>query len=270
MKKIIPIFAIGMLALAACDKGSVSGTVIDPFNGKAVELPTVWVEGTVHNSQKIPGGLPDGNFKFEGIEPGTYTLRAGKGQYSTGRVEFTLSKDNFEVSQNVYIYSQKVTPGLYRTIEDSNAVKITNDWAIWQPTCKESGFVLRSKFVSEVENPKTKKKEKKDMKLPDPKDVPANSVALLYKIATSVSSPIEAVSYPVKNSLAKNHADCSGIDTKETLLIPDLDKGTKLQSGYKSENLYEVSLPLPSGKQFLAISQDGKQVGLYYLSVNAK
>jgi hypothetical protein len=46
-------------------------------------------------------------------------------------VEFSLSKDNFEASQNVYIYSQKVTPGLYRTIEDSNAVKITNDWAIW-------------------------------------------------------------------------------------------------------------------------------------------
>jgi hypothetical protein len=121
-----------------------------------------------------------------------------------------------------------------------------------------------------MEKPKTKKKEKKDMKLPDPKEVPANTVSFLYKIATSVSSPIEVVSYPVKNSPAKNHADCSGIDAKETLLIPELDKGTKLQSGYKSENLYEINLPLPSGKQFLALSQDGKQVGLYYLNVNAK
>ncbi|MDR0516605.1 MAG: carboxypeptidase-like regulatory domain-containing protein [Fibromonadaceae bacterium] len=266
MKKIIPIFAIGMLALVACGKkGTVSGTVIDPFNGKAVELPTVWVSGTVHNSQKIPGGLPDGKFKFEGLEPGTYTMAAGKSKYSKGSAEFTITNENLEVSQNVYIYSQTVTPGLYRPIEGSEAEKIINDWAIWQPTCKESGFVLRTKFVSDVENPKTKKKEKKDMMLPPPRDVPVN-ITVLYKIATSVSSPIDVVSYPVKNSSAKNHSDCSGVDVKETLLIPDLSKGNKLESSYKSENLYEIKGTLLSGKQFVAISQDGKLVGLYYLN----
>ncbi|MDR2581706.1 MAG: carboxypeptidase-like regulatory domain-containing protein, partial [Fibromonadaceae bacterium] len=78
MKKILPFIIVSALALMACKKGSVSGTVIDPFTGKAVELPTVWIRGTTFNSQKLPGGLPDGKFKFEKIEPGTYTLEAGK------------------------------------------------------------------------------------------------------------------------------------------------------------------------------------------------
>jgi len=265
MKKILPIVAASMLALVACKKGSVSGTVIDPFNGKAVELPTVYIKGTTFSSQKIPGGLPDGKFIFEKIEPGTYTVEAGKGKYSKGNAEFTITKDNPDVKQNIYIYSQAVTPGLYRPIDGAEAEKITNDWAIWHPICKESGVVLRTKFVSEVENPQTKKKEKKDMVLPAPREIPANIIAL-YKIATSVSSPVEAVSYPIKNSSAKNHADC-GVDAKETLLIPDIDKGLKLESGYKSDNLYEIKGTLLSGRQFLTIRQDGKLVGLYYLNV---
>jgi hypothetical protein len=265
MKKIFPIFAIGMLALVACGKkGTVSGTVIDPFNGKAVELPTVWVRGTVHNSQnqkKFPNGLPDGKFKFEGIEPGTYSLDAGKSKYSKGSAEFTVSKENPEAVQNVYIYSQAITPGLYQipslpTDLPPDSIKIRNVWATFQPTCKESGFVLRNKFVNE--------KEKKDMVLPEPKKISANITAL-YKIATSVSSPIEAVSYPVKNSSAKNHTDCSDIGAKETLIIPVVDKGTTIGSSYKSENLYEIKGTLPSGKQFLVLRQDGKLVGLYYL-----
>jgi len=266
MKKILPLIVLSALALVACKKGSVSGLVIDPFNGKAVELPTVYIKGTVFNSQKIPGGLPDGKFKFEGIEPGTYVLEAGKGKYSKGHVEFTITKENMEVSQNVYIYGQDVSPGLYRTIENSNAEKITSDWEVWRPTCKETGFALRSKFESEVENPKTKKKEKKDNVLPAPKNVPAEIVAL-YKITTSVSSPIEAVSYPVISAPAKAHKDCVGVGEKETLLIPDTTKGVTLTSSYKSDNLYEIKGNLISGKkQFLALSQNGKLVGLYYLN----
>jgi len=264
MKKFLPFIALGMLALAACEKGSVSGTVIDPFSGKAVELPTVYIKGTVHNSQKIPGGLPDGKFKFEGIEPGTYTVEAGKGKYSKGHAEFTITKEKMQVTQDVYIYGQEVTPGLYRPVEGSNAEKITNDWAIWQPTCKGGTFGLRTKFVSEVENPSTKKKEKKNMILPAPRNVPAN-ITVLYKIATSVSSPVDAVAYPVVSESAKKH-DC-GVDAKETLLIPNLDKGNKLESDYKSDNLYEIKGALSGGKQLLALRQDGKLVGLYYLNV---
>jgi hypothetical protein len=266
MKKFLPIIAFSMLALVACEKGTVSGTVIDPFSGKAVELPTVYIKGTVYSSQKIPGGLPDGKFKFEGIEPGTYVIEAGKGKYSKGRAEFTISKENMQVTQDVYIYGQEVSPGLYRSPEDTNAdKKITNDWAIWQPTCKGGTFVLRSKFVSEFENPSTKKKEKKDMILPAPKDVSVN-ITVLYKIATSVTSPIEVTSYPVVSESAKKH-DCQ-VEAKETLLVPNLDKGNKLESSYKSDNLYEIKGTLLSGKQFLALRQDGKLVGLYYL--NAK
>jgi hypothetical protein len=265
MKKILYIIALSTLALVACKKGSVSGTVIDPFTGNAVELPTVFIKGTTFTSTKIPGGLPDGKFKFEKIEPGTYTIEAGKNKYLKGKAEFTITKENAEVTQNIYIYGQDVSAGLYRPIEGQKAEKITNDWAIWHPTCKESGFVLRTKFTAEVENPSTKKKEKKDMLLPAPRNVPAN-ITTLYKIATSITSPVEAVAYPVRSSSAKNHADCSGVNAKETMLIPDLDKGNKLQSGYKSDNLYEIKGELLSGKQFLALRQDGKLVGLYYLN----
>jgi hypothetical protein len=260
------IIFLSMLVLVACGKkGTVSGTVIDPFTGKAVELPTVYIKGTVFTSTKIPGGLPDGKFKFEGIEPGSYTLEAGRGKYSKGKTEFTIDKDNPDVVKDIYIYSQEVTPGLYRPIEGSNAEKITNDWAIWQPAnCKETGFALRTKFVAEVENPSTKKKEKKDMVLPAPRNVPAGITAL-YKITTSVSSPVEVTSYPTISASAKKHPDC-GVDAKENLLVPNIEKGTKIESGYKSENLYEIKGTLPDGKQFLAIRQDGKLVGLYYLN----
>jgi len=268
MKKILPLIALCALALVACKKGSVSGLVIDPFSGKAVELPTVYIKGTVFNSQKTPGGLPDGKFKFEGIEPGTYVLEAGKGKYSKGHVEFTITKEKMDVTQDVYIYGQDVSPGLYRTIENSSAEKITNDWAIWQPNCKETGFALRPKFESEVENPKTKKKEKKNNVLPDPKNVPTDLVAL-FKISSSVSSLPEAITYPIISSPAKNHKDCLGVGEKETLLIPDTTKGVVLTSSYKSDNLYEIKGSLINGKkQFLVLSQDGKPVGLYYL--NAK
>jgi len=263
MKRILPVIAIGMLAFTACEKATVSGTVIDPFSGQAVELPTVYIKGTPFTSQKIPGGLPDGKFSFEGVGAGTYTIEAGKGKYSKGHAEFTVGKENMSVKQDIYIYSLEVTPGLYRPIEGSKAEKIINNWEVWRPTCKGNIFALREKFVSEVENPKTKKKEKKDNLLPAPKDVPANIVAL-YKISTSVSSPVEAVSYPIISDVAKNY-DC-GIDAKEKLFLPNLDKENKLESGYKSDNLYEIKGTLLSGKQLLALRQDGKLVGLYYLN----
>jgi len=249
----------------ACEKASVSGTVIDPLSGKAVELPTVWIEGTVFNSQKTPGGLPDGKFSFEGMKPGTYTLRAGKSKHSGGKAEFTITKEDMSATKDIYIYSLEEKPGLYRSIEGSHAERIVNDWALHQPTCKGNAFAMRAKFVEEVENPKTKRKEKKDNMLKPPKDVPTDIVAL-FLIKTSVTSPVEAISYPVKSESAKNY-DC-GVDAKETLLVPNMDSGTSLVSSYRSDNLYEIKGTLPAGRQFLAISQDNKLVGLYYL--NAK
>jgi len=267
MKKIVPLIALSMLALMACEKGTVSGTVIDPFTGKPVELPTVWIKGTTFSSQKIPGGLPDGTFKFEGVEPGSYTLEAGKGRYSKGKADFVIGEGNMEVTANIYIYGQEVEPGLYRSFDGAGSEKITNDWVIWQPMCKAGGFVLRTKFTTDVENPSTKKKEKKDMVLPKPREVPAN-VTALYKIKSSVSSPIEVTVYPIISAAARNYADCSGIGAKETLKAPVLDKGKKIDSDYKSENLYEIKGTLLDGEQLMAIRQDGKLLSVYYL--NAK
>jgi hypothetical protein len=262
MNKILLFVALAVLALVACGKkGSISGTIMDPFSGKAVELPTVWIKGTTFTSQKIPGGLPDGKFKFEGIaiSDSAYTLQAGKPKYSQGQVKFTITEDNLNVVQNIYIYRQDVAPGLYRPIEGKEAEKISAR-AVYQAVCKESVFAFRVKFATE--NPSTKKKE--ENALPPPANVP-EEVAFLSKIATSVTSPIEVISYPVLSESAKKHEDC-GVDAKETLLIPNLSKGTSIPSDYKSENLYEIKGTLPKGKQFLTIKQDGKLVNAYYIN----
>jgi hypothetical protein len=263
MNKTLLFTALVALALVACGKkGSISGTIMDPFSGKAVELPTVWIKGTTFTSQKISGGLPDGKFKFEGVpvSDSTYTLQAGKPKYSQGQVKFSITKDNLDVVQNIYIYRQDVAPGLYRPIEGKEAEKIKAH-AIYQAVCRESVFGFRLKFTTE--NPSTKKKEENN--LPAPANVPSE-VVFLSKIATSVTSPIEVTSYPMLSESAKKHEDC-GVDPKETLLVPNLSKGISVPSEYKSENLYEIKGTLPQGKQFLTIKQDGKLVNAYYINV---
>jgi len=265
MNKTLLFTALVALALVACGKkGSISGTIMDPFSGKAVEMPTVWIKGTTFTSQnqkKFPNGLPDGKFKFEGVplSDSSYTLQAGKPKYSQGQVKFLINKDNLDVVQNIYIYRQDVAPGLYRPIEGKEAEKIKAN-AVYQSVCRESVFAFRTKFITD--NPNTKKKEENN--LPPPTNVPIE-VAFLSKIATSVTSPIEVTSYPVLSESAKKHADC-GVEPKETLLVPDLNKGTSIASDYKSENLYEIKGTLLKGKQFLTIKQDGKLVNAYYLN----
>ncbi|MCL1956823.1 MAG: hypothetical protein FWF63_05830 [Fibromonadales bacterium] len=262
MNKTLLFTAIAALALVACGKkGSISGTIMDPFSGKAVEMPTVWIKGTTFTSQKIPGGLPDGKFKFEGIplSDSAYTLQAGKPKHSQGQVKFMINKDNLDVVQNIFIYRQDVAPGLYRPLEGKEAEKIKAN-AVYQAVCRESVVAFRLKFTTD--NPNTKKKEENN--LPPPANVPSE-VAFLSKIATSVTSPIEVTSYPVLSEPAKKHEDC-GVDPKETLLVPNLSKGTSITSEYKSENLYEIKGTLPKGKQFLTIKQDGKLVNAYYIN----
>jgi len=265
MNKTLLFTALAVLALVACGKkGSISGTIIDPFSGKAVEMPTVWIKGTTFTSQntkKFPNGLPDGKFKFEGIplSDSAYTLQAGKPKYSQGQVKFSITKDNLDVTQDIFIYKQDVAPGLYRPVEGKEAERIKAN-AIFQPVCKESLLAFRTKFTTE--NPSTKKKE--DNNLPPPTNVPTD-VVFLSKIATSVHSSIEVTSYPVLSESSKKHEDC-GVDPKETLLVPDLKKGTSISSETKSENLYEIKGTLPKGKQFLAIKQDGKLVNAYYIN----
>jgi hypothetical protein len=266
MKKKLPFIALSALALAlaACEKSAVSGTVIDPFSGKAVDRSSVQITGTEHNSQiNFPGGLPEGKFKFEGVKPGTYTLVAGKNGYTKGRMEFTVSEGNLEITQDIYIYDQKKDPGLYRIIEDTNTEKIATNDDRYELKCKgEADFALRTE--REEENLQTKKKEKKA--LSGSKEIPSE-ITLLYRIRSQSDSPIEAVSYPVISATGKN-SDCPDEGEKETLLVPDTKKGTVLASVYKSDNLYEIKSTLPAGEQFLVLRQSGKLLRFYYL--NAK
>lgn len=259
------LFAIAALGLAACGKqGTVSGTVIDPFTGKAVELPTVFIKNTPFTSQKIPGGLPGGTYKFEKIEPGTYTISAGKSRYSKTNVEFTITETALDVKQDLYIYNKEgLNPGMYKPVAGAAAEKISNDWVSSEAACKESIMALRPKFVQE-----NAKKEKTTIDLAAPRKI-ESSLSVLYYNASSVSSPVEATAYPAVEEKSASHADCAGIDAKKepVLVVPAKDKGVKLTSAYKSENLYEITGTLPKGKQLLTLVQDGKVLKTYYFEV---
>jgi len=259
------IFALTALSLVACGKkGSVSGSVIDPFTGKKVELPTVFVKNTPFTSQKIKGGLPTGDYKFEKIEPGTYTLSAGKARYSKTNVEFTISETALDAKLDLYIFSKEgLNPGMYRPVAGAAAEKIANDWVSSEVSCKESIVALRPKFTQLND-----KKEKITIDLAAPKKMDA-SLNVLYYNASSVSSPIEAVAYPVVEEKSTTHADCAGINVAKepTLVVPQKDKGVKLSSAYKSENLYEITGTLPKGKQIITLHQDGKLLKSYYFEV---
>lgn len=257
---------LATLSLVACGKsGTISGTVIDPFTGKAVELPTVFIKDTPFTSQKVPGGLKDGAFKFEKIKPGTYTITAGKNKYSKTNIEFTVAETALDVKQDLYIYSREgLTPGMYQPVSGAAAEKIANAWVNSEATCKESITALRPKYMQNVENKATKKVEKNEVVLPAAKKT-ATSMNVLFYNASSVSSPIEAVAYPASEAKASEHADCKGIDAKETtLIVPQKDKSVQLSVAYKSENLYEISGTLPKGKVLVTFHQDGKLLKTYY------
>lgn len=259
------VLALSALSLVACGKkGSVSGTVIDPFTGKAVELPTVFIKNTPFTSQKIKGGLPTGEFKFEKIAPGTYTLSAGKSKYSKTNVEFTISETALDVKQDIFIYSKEdLNPGMYAPKAGAAAEKIANDWVSSEAICKESITALRPKYVQENE-----KKEKITVDLAPAKKIDAALNVLFYN-ASSVSSPIEAVAYPAAEEKSTAHADCAGVDAAKepVLVVPQKDKGVKLSTNYKSENLYEITGTLPKGKQIMTLHQDGKLLKSYYFNV---
>ena len=264
-KSVSAILALASLSLMACGKsGTVSGKVIDPFTGKAVELPTVFIKNTPFTSQKIKGGLPTGEYKFEKIDPGTYTISAGKSKYSKTNVEFTITESTLSVQQDLYIFSKEgLNPGMYRPVAGAAAEKIANDWVNSEAVCKESIVALRPKYVQMNE-----KKEKVTIDLSAPKKMDA-ALSVLYYNASSVSSPIEAVAYPAVEDKSANHSDCAGVDAAKepVLVVPQKDKGVKLEVAYKSENLYGITGTLPKGKQLLTLHQDGKLLKSYYFNV---
>ena len=54
MKKHLFIGAAALVAMAmtGCQKtGTIDGVVLDPFTGKAIEMPTVWMDSTIFGTQ---------------------------------------------------------------------------------------------------------------------------------------------------------------------------------------------------------------------------
>lgn len=284
MKKIFMLtLSASLLSIIACGekKGTIEGVVLDPFTGKAVEMPTVWMDSTIFSTQKskyeFKGELQKGQFKFVNVPVGDYLIKARRNRYVLGQEKFTTSDKSPDAKLTLYIYNDQVDPGLYKP-NPEGAEKISNSWVLWSATCKESVAGYRLSYVDSKEMPslptKGKKKSKKKkaapagkkMPLPAPGVVDAN-IDFLYKNASSVTAPLMAASYAVETDNVASHTDCQGFNGDKKGLFANASKKTDLEVSYKSEALYQVKGTLPKGKQVLVLSQDGKTLQTYYFEV---
>jgi hypothetical protein len=249
--------SLSLSSLVACGKSStVSGSIKDPFTGNAVELPKVVILGTAFTSEKVPGGLKDGTYSFEGVKPGTYKLNAGRAGYVKSVVEFTVPEEGGPLAQD--IYPLKTDAGLYFRGADST-IRVARKWFNSEAQCGEATIAaLRSEFTKEG-----KDKKKVKYELAPATDLPASG-SFLY---LGQSSAPDAVVYPAIKAKASAHKDCAELGDKESLIVPDVAKGQKLASKYISENLYEIDGNLPKGQNLLVIKQGGTQPALFYLNV---
>ncbi len=284
MKKIFMLtLSASLLSIIACGekKGTIEGVVLDPFTGKAVEMPTVWMDSTIFSTQKskyeFKGELQKGQFKFVNGPVGDYLIKARRNRYVLGQEKFTTSDKSPDAKLTLYIYNDQVDPGLYKP-NPEGAEKISNNWVLWSASCKESIAGYRFSYVDSKEMPnlsnhkKSKKKKKraapagKEMPLPAPGVVDAN-IDFLYKNASSVTAPLMAASYIVESGNVASHSDCQGFNGDKKGLFANASKKTDLEVSYKSEALYQVKGTLPKGKQVLVLSQDGKTLQTYYFEV---
>lgn len=284
MKKIFMLtLSASLLSIIACGekKGTIEGVVLDPFTGKAVEMPTVWMDSTIFSTQKskyeFKGELQKGQFKFVNVPVGDYLIKARRNRYVLGQEKFTTSDKSPDAKLTLYIYNDQVDPGLYKP-NPEGAEKISNSWVLWSATCKESVAGYRLSYVDSKEMPslptKGKKKSKKKkaapagkkMPLPAPGVVDAN-IDFLYKNASSVTAPLMAASYAVETDNVASHTDCQGFNGDKKGLFANASKKVDLEVSYKSEALYQVKGTLPKGKQVLVLSQDGKTLQTYYFEV---
>ena len=85
MNKILTIALVSSVALGlvSCKKGTISGTVIDPFTSQPVTNATVWVEGTPYQAKAA-----DGAFHFEKVNWAEYKVCAGKNKCSKTHPDF--------------------------------------------------------------------------------------------------------------------------------------------------------------------------------------
>lgn len=283
IKKIV-LFAIGvaLVVVAGCGekKGTIEGIVLDPFTGKPVEMPTVWMDSTIFSTQKakyeFKTDLQKGAFKFVNVPVGDYLIKTRRNHYVLGQEKFSTSDANPDLKITLYTYSDKVDPGLYKA-NPEGAEKISNSWVLWSSTCKESLAGYRLSYVdckgslsSMLKGKKAKKKKNapvgKTMPLPDPRVVDAD-IEFLYKNSSSVTAPLMASAYAAEVENVSAHGDCVGFEDDKKGLFANLSKKTELTVSYKSEGLYEVKGSLPKGKQIVVLSQDGKTIQTYYFEV---
>lgn len=284
MKKIFMLtLSASLLSIIACGekKGTIEGVVLDPFTGKAVEMPTVWMDSTIFSTQKskyeFKGELQKGQFKFVNVPVGDYLIKARRNRYVLGQEKFTTSDKSPDAKLTLYIYNDQVDPGLYKPNLEG-AEKISNNWVLWSASCKESVAAYRLSYVDSKEMPnlptKGKKKSKKKKAAPAGKEMPLPSARIvdsnidfLYKNASSVTAPLMAASYAVETGNVASHTDCQGFNGDKKGLFANESKKTDLEVSYKSEALYQVKGTLPKGKQVLVLSQDGKTLQTYYFEV---
>lgn len=286
MKKQLFIGAAALVAMAmtGCQKtGTIEGVVLDPFTGKAIEMPTVWMDSTIFGTQnpKYPykGELQQGKFKFEKVPVGEYLIKARRSKYILGQQKIATDEKNPNLSVTLYEYSDQIKPGLYKSGTTEGPEKIDNQWVVYSTSCNESvaGYRLTMPITTDAAKVPGKKADKKKKKadkgaakvsnLPAPLAVDA-SVNVFYVNASSVTSPLVATTYPAVEGKVADHSDCQGFGADEkTGLFVNKDKGTTLNVEYKAENLFQITGTLPSGKQILQLSQDGKTLQTYYFQV---
>ena len=285
MKKQLFIGAAALVAMAmtGCQKtGTIEGVVLDPFTGKAVEMPTVWMDSTIFGTQnpKYPykGDLQQGKFKFEKVPVGSYLIKARRSKYILGQQKITTDEQNPNLSVTLYEYSDQIKPGLYKSGTTEGPEKIDNQWVVYSTNCSESvaGYRLTMPIATDAAKVPGKKADKKKKKadkgakvsnLPAPLAVDA-ALNVFYVNASSVTSPLVVTSFPAVEGKVADHADCQGFGADEkTGLFVDTAKGTTLNVEYKAENLFQVTGNLPKGKQIIQLSQDGKTLQTYYFQV---
>lgn len=278
MKKQLFIGAAALVAMAmtGCQKtGTIEGVVLDPFTGKAVEMPTVWMDSTIFGTQnpKYPykGDLQQGKFKFEKVPVGSYLIKARRSKYILGQQKITTDEQNPNLSVTLYEYSDQIKPGLYKSGTTEGPEKIDNQWVVYSTNCSESvaGYRLTMPIATDAAKVPGKKADKgaKVSNLPAPLAVDA-ALNVFYVNASSVTSPLVVTSFPAVEGKVADHADCQGFGADEkTGLFVDKAKGTTLNVEYKAENLFQVTGNLPKGKQIIQLSQDGKTLQTYYFQV---
>lgn len=282
MKKQLTLCAAALIAMAmtGCEKtGTIEGVVLDPFTGKAIEMPTVWMDSTIYGTQnpKYPykGELQQGKFKFEKVPVGQYLIKARRSKYVLGQSRIATTDENPNLNVTLYEYSDQVKPGLYKSGTTEGPEKIENQWVVYSTSCNESvaGYRLTMPIntdAAKVPGKKADKKKKKADKAPKVSNLPAplamsSAIDVFYVNASSVTSPLVATVFAAVEGKVADHADCKGFGADEkTGLFVDKSKSASLEVEYKAENLFEIKGNLMSGKQILQLSQDGKTLQTYY------